>query len=253
MSSAGANWTPQSLFESVLYASLPSPWKTTWLERETVRDFTARPASARLAVAELYHENSKLYGEMLFELAATRLDVSDLRRQFVHRRAAAFKGAGGSEQPTGVLRALFTSLSESVDPELYYAVELRLALPPVLLLHEPVTDALVAYKTLGEEDLDRLQAALAPWRDGAPPQATLFVLGSFARNELLFGARGYRHTLLEAGRVIQQAIGLASQHGIAASLHCDFVDRDVDALLEADGVEEGVLALLELRGSGDDG
>ena len=252
MTGAGANRTPQRLFESVLYAPLPLPWKTTWLERDTVRDFAARPASARPAVAELYHENSKLYGEMLSELAAG-LDVSDVRQEFLRRRAATFTGADGDEQLAGGLRSLFTSLSESVDGELFYAVELRLALPAVLLLHEPVTDALVVYKTLDEGDLGRLQAALAPWRDEAPLQATLFVVGSFARNELLFGTRGYRHTLLAAGRVIQRAISLAAQHGIAASLLCDFVDRDVDALLEADGVEEGVLALLELKVSEDEG
>jgi hypothetical protein len=249
MSSTDGNATPQSLFESVLYASLPWPRKTTWLERDTVRDFSSRPASARIAIAELYHENSKLFAQTFSELGAMRLDASQVRREFVRRRAVAFRGvAEGDEQPTGPLRALFTSLSETVDQELYYAVEMRMALPPVLLLHEPLGDRLIAYKKLSGEEEGRLDAALAPWRRETRPAATVFVVGSFARNELLFGARGYRHTLLEAGQLIQQALGLAAHNGLAASPLCDFIDRDIDALLEADGVEEGVLAVIELGG-----
>jgi hypothetical protein len=243
--------TPQEFFESVVYATLPWPWKTTWLERDSVRDLTGRPASARIAVAELYHENSKLFAQTVGELASTRVDVADVRGLFVRRRAAALEAA--TEQPVPpAVRDLLTSIAQSVERDLFYAIELRLALPGVLLLHEPVGDQLITCKAFTEEDVRSLEAALAPSRTEARWEALVFVLGSFARNELLFGARGYRHTLIEAGRVIQELVGRATGRGLRVTVLSDFFDRDVDALLEADGVEEGILAVLELGGSEDD-
>lgn len=243
--------TPQAFFESVIYASLPWPWKTTWLERDSARDLIGRPASSRVAVAELYHENSKLFPQTMSDLASTRIDVADVRRLFVRRRAAALAEAAEQPVPPAV-RELLTSIAHSVEPGLFYAVELRLVLRGVLVMHEPAGDTLIACKTLTEHDVRILEAALTPSRTEARWEAIVFVLGSFARNELLFGSRGYRHTLIEAGRVIQEVLDQANRRGMAVTILSDFVDRDVDALLEADGVEEGVLAVLELGGSRDD-
>jgi hypothetical protein len=243
--------TPQEFFESVIYASLPWPWKTTWLERDSARDLTARPASAQVAIAELYHENSKLFPQTMSDLTSTRVDVADVRRLFVRRRAAALAEAAEQPVPSPV-RDLFTSIAQSVEPDLFYAIELRLALRGVLVLHEPAGDTLIACKLLTEHDFRILEAALAPSRTEARWEAIVFVLASFARNELLFGSRGYRHTLIEAGRVIQEVLDQGNRRGVAVTVLSDFFDRDVDALLEADGVEEGVLAVLELGGLGDD-
>jgi hypothetical protein len=238
--------TPQAFFESVVYASLPWPWKTAWLERDSVRDVVGRPASGRIAVAELYHENSKLFAETIGELAATRLDAGEVRRAFVRRRASSLTGVAHEAPPR--VRELLTYIAKSLEPELFYAVELRVAVGEIVLRHEPVRDALFAHRTLDDRDMRLLEAALAPSRDGGRWQALAFVLGSFARNELLFGARGYRETLLEAGRVLNELIRQAERRRLRTTLLPTFFDRAVDALLEADGIEEGVLAVVELGG-----
>lgn len=238
---------PQSFFEAALYARLPWPGKTTRLERDSVHDLTGRASSAQIAVAELYHENSKLFRAKLAELAASELDVGAVRREFVRRRAATLASASlhQTEQP---VRELLASVAREVDPGLFYALDLRLVLAGTVMLHEPVRDVLVEYKRLSAEDREELRAGVEPFgATGRADDPLLFIVASFARNELLFGARGYRRTLLEAGRLANELLTRAESAGVTAGLLVDFDDWKVDAALEADGVEEGAVCLVELR------
>jgi len=52
--------------------------------------------------------------------------------------------------------------------------------------------------------------------------------------------------LIEAGRVLEAALRVASQLGLFARPHLEFADRALDLILEADGVEEGVIAAIEI-------
>ena len=236
----------QRFFEAALYARLPWPGKTTRLERDSIRDLTGRAASAQTVVAELYHENSKLFRARLPELAASELDVSVVRREFVRRRATTLASVPSLrlEHPA---RALLASVAHDVELELFYALDLRLVLDGSVMLHEPVGDVLVEYKRLSAGDSEDLRAALEPFgATGRADDPLLFIVASFARNELLFGTRGYRHTLLEAGQLANELLTLAESAGMTAGLLFDFDDWKVDATLEADGVEEGTIAVVDL-------
>ncbi|MFY9580833.1 MAG: hypothetical protein WAQ33_16090 [Gaiellaceae bacterium] len=236
----------QSFFEAALYARLPWPGKTTRLERDSIRDLTGRAASAQIAVAELYHENSKLFRAKLPELAASELDVSVVRREFVRRRATGLASMP-PRRPEHPVRELLSSVAHAVEPELFYALDLRLVLDGSVMLHEPVGDVLVEYKRLIPDDREDLRTALEPFgATGPADEPLLFIVASFARNELLFGARGYRHTLLEAGQLANELLRLVEGAGMTAGLLFDFDDWKVDAALEADGVEEGAVAVVEL-------
>jgi hypothetical protein len=218
----------QAVFEAAAYSRLPWPGKTTRLERDSLRDLVERSASPHVSVAELYHENSKLFPAKCAELLASGIDVSAFRHDFVRRRTRTRQNTSEYEYEHPI-RALLTSVAGDVDAELFYALELRLVADGSVLLHEPGRDVLIEVK--------RVQA------EGP----TLYIVASFARNELLFGARGYRHTLLDAGRLAEQLVSLARHHGLETSLSFDFEDWQVNGLLEADGVEEGAIVAVELR------
>ena len=64
----------------------------------------------------------------------------------------------------------------------------------------------------------------------------------------LYGTRGYRRTLLEAGGVTQVALRLAIDAGMAARARFEFLDRVIDAVLESDGTEESTLVIIDLEG-----
>jgi hypothetical protein len=241
-----AQLSPKKFVDEVAFSALDWPGKTLRLERDSLQDYCQRPASAQVSIAELYHENSKLYPAMVGELAAAYVDIDGIRREFIQRRAAAL--ANGPQAELGAApRAWLTGLAQVVPSELFYAIELRIAESGVLASHEPVSNRFILTKRFSDADSAdwagslRLLEAL-----GQPPASTLFLIGNFARNDLLFGARGYRRTLLEAGRVLEIALQVAGRLELFVRPCIEFADRALDLVLEADGVEEGVLAAIEI-------
>ena len=247
--------TSQQLFDNVLYTPQHWPWKTVALEHDSLLDYKQRSVSARVSVAELYHENSKLFPQMLSSLIASRIQAGEFRREFIRRRAAVVRPDESSILYLNLsCRQLLTEFCKAVEPELFYAIELRLVVGRLIAAHEPVSDTLQVIKQLSVTDLDVLERALrlTAARE-APPhkKLLLFIIGCFSRNDILFGVRGYRRTLLEAGQVMHEILGKAKRLGFTINPICEFSDRDVDAVLEADGTEESTLIVLELGGADD--
>lgn len=229
------------------------PGKTVRLERHSLLDFRHRSNSPHVSPAELYHDNSKLSPHILSELLASSVAVEDIRGEFIRRRAAVgwLDGTPALELEDDH-RELLTRVARATDPDLHYALELRIVTSELVGSYEPVSDSLRLLKELSARDRTRLTDAVtlvhtsAPVVDASP---LLLLMGSFARNEILFGARGYRRTLLEAGR-LAEAIGVQARRlGLEARPVYDFLDRDIDAVMEADGLELGCLVVFELLGS----
>lgn len=244
--------TPEQIFDHLLYAPLPWPGKTVRLQRNSLLDFMHRPVLAQPSSAELYHENSKLFGELVSELAAARVDGDSLRMEFVRRRAAAIARSRPREPDVApVTRRLLGGLSAEADPRLFYAVELYLVAHGAVAFHEPLGDALHIVKELTPDEVRQVGGALRllPTEETttSPGGDVLFAVGSFARNNVLLGARGYRRTLVEAGRVAEVVARVARELGLAARLVQEFADSELDLALEADGTEVGTLIAFELE------
>ena len=79
--------TPQRLFNEALNTPLQWPWKTVRLERNSLQDYRQRPSTAHFSVAELYHENSKLFPQMLPELAVACVEGDEFRHEFSSAQA----------------------------------------------------------------------------------------------------------------------------------------------------------------------
>src|SRR2546422_7532087 len=77
----------------------------------------------------------------------------------------------------------------------------------------------------------------------------ILILGSFARNDVLLGPRGYRRTLLETGRLVQEIVHQAKRLGLTVRPLYEFTDRDVDTVMEADGIEQSTLMAFEFGGT----
>ncbi len=73
----------KKLMDQVVFSALDWPGKTVRLERNSLEDYCQRPSSSRLSIAELYHENSKLFPAMVAELAAATLDSDGVRLEFL--------------------------------------------------------------------------------------------------------------------------------------------------------------------------
>ena len=145
-------------------------------------------------------------------------------------------------------QSILQSRISTVRPELLYAVELRVVVDNVLATYEPKTDTLRVVKRLAPEDVISLRNALQLTKslEILAHGPMLFLVGCFARNDILFGPRGYRRTLLEAGEVTACVMSEAKRIHLNAEPIFEFTDRDVDNVMEADGVEEGTVAAFGL-------
>jgi hypothetical protein len=236
------------LFDRVNYSSLDWPLKTIRLEPDTVEECNQRIASPRVSVAELYHENSKLFEGVLDRLAATHVDPDEVRREFLERRRSSVAATAPYSFGDPRVIGLLTAVRDACPIELFYAIDLRVCEAGRLCWHEPMSDACFLIKELTEERHLRFRSAVVPRRPrDARDGVAVVLVGNLARNDLLYGARGYRRTLLEAGRIAETVVRQASLHGAASGVWFEFVDRQVDACLECDGVEEAALAIIEVE------
>jgi hypothetical protein len=147
--------------------------------------------------------------------------------------------------------ALFTSIRDACPAELFYAIELRLCHREWLSWHEPISDSWFVVKALAPQERSQLASAgrmRPPSHTSVHEGAWIALVGNLARNELLFGVRGYRRTLLEAGWITEVIVREAVRHGITARASFEFLDRMVDGCLECDGIEESTLVIVELDG-----
>ena len=65
---------------------------------------------------------------------------------------------------------------------------------------------------------------------------------------MLFGPRGYRHTLFDAGRLLAHFENDAQHHSLRIAVAQNFYDRWVDRSLYMDGVERSTLAVIVIAG-----
>lgn len=245
----------QELFNEVIASPLSWPGKTIRLERNSAADYRQRSMSAHISIAELYHENSKLFPQMLSELTISFTQSDEFRREFLRRRAIIARARGTLNLELDHLwRELLSRVVGTVEQNLFYALELRLLVGSQLAIYEPVSEMLQIVKQLSIDELNMLKQALqlmSSLQASLDGGALLFILGSFARNDVLFGSRGYRRTLLEAGHLAQEIVHQARQLGLVIQPFYEFTDRDVDAAMEADGIEQGTIMAFELGGSAD--
>lgn len=242
------DYSPEYLLGLALSAPLLWPGRTIRLQRDSLLDYHGRVASVQVSVAELYHENSKLSPQHRGELVTTAVDVARFRREFLRRKAAVAAAAGTDqfEQAGFWQRLLGAAFAD--NPELSYALDVRVVEAHSMYVYEPAAGTLRLSKRMTAEEMRRLAAAVSILEPEAAPQpgaSFVLLLGCFPRNEVLFGGRGYRRTLIEAGRATQEIVRQSAVCGRHAVIRCEFCDREVDLLMEADGVEQSVVVVVE--------
>lgn len=79
----------------------------------------------------------------------------------------------------------------------------------------------------------------------------LFMTAFFERSTFKYADRGYRFVLLEAGHVAQNLNLCAAALGLAATCVGGYFDREIDALLDLDGVTRSTVYAQVIGASGD--
>jgi hypothetical protein len=96
------------------------------------------------------------------------------------------------------------------------------------------------------EDRAALERALGGGLGAGEREVVLFVLACPWRYMFLAGPRGYRHTLLDVGRVLHHLETLPALQACRVRVVQDFHDTAVDRFCHADGLERSVYAALQI-------
>lgn len=188
------------------------PFEHVAAARRSIRRFSGQPLALQ-QLARLLHFGNGITG---------RLDASD--HGIVQPVRAA--PSGGALYPIEAYVAVMAVAG--VEPGLYHFAVDRHGLE--LLQRGNFTDV------LSEATSDPAVFANA---------AAVFALtGVFGRTSFKYGERGYRFALLEAGHICQNLLLDAASQGLGAVAIGGFVDDELNAMLDLDGVDEASLYLI---------
>jgi hypothetical protein len=160
------------------------------------------------------------------------------------------RGNWPSIELPGEVRQFLEAALERVQKSALFAFAVRVLVGATLVDFDPVGKIGYAVKKVTPAELMTMQDALAligTRPSNQPNGMLLFLVASFARNQMLYGTRGYRRTLVEAGGLIEHILQQAKASNSQSTLWLEFVDRRIDAFAEADGIEEGTAAVMEMR------
>ena len=233
---------------------IPSPHSID-LSHSVASDYLYRQARAKPHVAELYHENSKLNPHSTLQIPSDASTLEQVRRWFfetAYRVDEEILIADGSglripyDQLPDWLQGPLNHFSKpSSLTNLLYAADLLVLNDGVLFRVVPELDYLWVERKVENE------ATLLPdlfWRSSPVRleeySTMLIVIACPWRYMLIYGPRGYRHTLLDVGRLLGYLQHQYSSSGYPAAVHQDFLDTKADEFVQADGVERSVYALL---------
>ena len=243
---------------------VPSPHSID-LSHSAASDYLYRHIRRKPHVAELYHENSKLSPHSTLQIPTDKTVFEQVRTWFfktayrVDEETLVNNGAGlrisYNQLPQWLQGPLELFSKPASLSNLLYAVDLLLLHDHMLIRVVPESDYLwIERKVENEDEKSALPGIF--WRQ--PPvsieelSAMLFIVACPWRYMLLYGPRGYRHTLLDIGRLLGYFEYRCVFDGHMMVVHQDFLDTKADEFVQADGVERSIYAILTFLPSNTD-
>lgn len=243
-------WRFQELLEETF---VPSP-NGVELARDPSRDYLGRISPRFPHIAELFQENTKIAASSSANTPLDEEAVSLARRWFF---ATAYRPAEGDLDPivsaehrtlvpadvAGAAGAALRVVAAE-HTELLYGLDVWVLTGGDLFRVVPGSDTLWLDRRFGVADLDALYSALVdlPLELARSAEAMVFVVPVPWRYMMFQGPRGYRRSLVDAGRFLAVAEGATPPGTMTWTL--DFYDNRLDAILSLDGVERSVVAVV---------
>lgn len=235
---------------SLEYTILPSP-NSIDLERSVGSDYLYRCQARFPHVAELFHENSKFAPSSTIVPAADEA-VAQARQwyfdtsyrvsesEFENEHASGLRMAARDLPPcmSSLLADFKTGGSAAV---LLFSIDLFVFDGERVLRLAPGTHELWLERYA---ETDRLRAGLLNPNLVEEHSWAMFLVARPWRYMAFYGPRGYRATLLDAGRVLRHLETRAHELKIGIATAQQFYDARVDSFLGIDGVEASTVAVI---------
>lgn len=236
---------------------LPTP-NSLDLERNVATDFLYRFSSKAPNIAELFHVNSKCIPcstlapkdestvEQLKEWYFST--CYDLRKEDLNPDKVKEMCIRFDDLSLEVREALAPFSESGAATDLLFGVDLFLMNKQQVLRLLPRRGLLWVERTVGIKDWNTFRSSLleGPAELLNSTRHVLFLVGSPWRYMMVYGPRGYRHTLMDAGRILEVLEARISSIGLHAVIVRNFYDNQLDRLLYLDGVEKSVVAVVAI-------
>ena len=230
------------------------------LMRTVKSDYLHRFSEHTQYVAELFQENSKLTRCSTLEVPPDHRKLEEVREWYFNT-AYAIKEEDLDSTQAHHVRMPIEELTEALASLLevfsqpgcvtnsLYALDLFLLHSGRLFRIVPQSSYLWVERDYQAEEVQRLKREIIDVSRDMLAHASnfLFVVGVAWRYMMVYGPRGYRHTLMDAGRLLAHLEARASQVGIRMEASQNFYDNRVDRFLFMDGVERSTLAVIALQ------
>jgi SagB-type dehydrogenase family enzyme len=135
--------------------------------------------------------------------------------------------------------------------EIFFHTAYVKGLAPGLYHYDPARHGLRFLRR--HDQSHKIAAGLADPRLATGAALTVFVAVVPERSVLLYGDRGYRLALLEAGATIQSLNLAAAALGLASVNVSEYLDRKIDAILGVDGLTVSTVSLVAIGRPAADG
>ena len=230
------------------------------LRRTAETDYLYRFSATSQNIAELFHENSKLSPHSTLTVPGDSSVVEDAREWYFATSYGIGKETFDPEHADRVkldtvdlpepLRPLIERATEPGEMcDLLYGIDLFFRCENRILRALPTRDFVWVERSVEAPAWEQVQRAVIglPGADPETPRHFLFLVGCPWRYMMFYGPRGYRRTLVDAGRLIGRLEHEAARRDLQVLVAEDFFDNQIDRFLLLDGVERSTLAVLVLE------
>jgi hypothetical protein len=236
---------------------IPSPHSIP-LKRAPATDFQRRHVRKKPHVAELYQENSKIHPYSPFRPQGNQARMEQIREWFFET-SYNMKEEEYLDHESENLRIRLDDVDPKVqqvlDPftmpssttNLLYSTDLVVLQDQLLTRFVPESRHLWTERKVSVRERNSLRAKLGRTpEEWASTKAVFFLVACPWRRMILWGPRGYRHTLLDMGRLLAHFERSIPNAGLSMAVLQDFHDAAIDRFILADGVERSTHAILTL-------
>jgi SagB-type dehydrogenase family enzyme len=235
--------------------SLPIPGEVDWADAPGVfKLYRGRPRIALgYAAATGARRAGPLPPEQLGQLLADSYGLTRKRwtavnalRRVIGTRGASLKSTGRVPLDTSTLRPV-ASGGARFPGELYVVAGSHAGIPAGVYHYDAAHHALV---TLRAGDWTSKVAACVGADDGQPPWTILLSI-LFWKNAFKYGELSYRLCSLDGGALLGQLLAVAEQYR-STTVHYQFLDRELDGIVELDPGRESIYAAIAIGDSAGD-
>lgn len=242
-----------SILEGTLFPSLNS----IELEKNSITDFQYRFISKFPNIAEIFHENSKLNEytakcivtdrEMMKEAKNWYLTTTcKVKEEDIDREEAKDIFKNIETLPQNLTKLFVDFSKEGRETEHLYNVDLLLLYNHNIYKYIPLSKYLLLEKKIGSKEMSLLKTWIIEEERNCLERALgiIFLVGIPWRNMVLYGPRGYRNMLIEAGCLIHHLSQRSSDNGLDLVSFKNFYDNKINRFLNVDGVESFTLSII---------